>query len=202
MKAEDSRISSTLPNWSVNDTHLFTAIEFALKSGIQLSASTDSLISSRIKPVGTAMILGKLNELITGNKINGRQLSSRLNHIRQDHEIMTETLNLSGWGYDVDTGVSTTTELGKATYVKAHPEAAKFMHKLMPGFDVLNSMWMGTHVLIRNPANAIRCYKCTDGVRTHPHTIQNLEPRHEFLHKLRCLKVSRNICCFPKFCSR
>ena len=53
MKAEDSRISSTLPNWSVNDTHLFTAIEFALKIGIQLSASTDYLMTSRMKPVGT-----------------------------------------------------------------------------------------------------------------------------------------------------
>ena len=53
VKAENSIISSTLPNWSVNDTHLFTAIEFALKIGIQLSVSTDSLMTSRMKPVGT-----------------------------------------------------------------------------------------------------------------------------------------------------
>ena len=50
VKAENS---STLPNWSENDTHLFSAIEFSLKSGIQLSASTDSLMTSRMKPVGT-----------------------------------------------------------------------------------------------------------------------------------------------------
>ena len=102
------------------------------------------------------MILSKLNELVTGNQITARQLTSRLNNLRQDHKIMSEILSLSEWGYDVDTGVSTTTELGKATYVAAHPEAAKFMHKLMPGFEVLNSMWMGTH--------AIGTYATSDGI--------------------------------------
>ena len=102
------------------------------------------------------MILTKLNELVIGNQITARQLTSRSNNLRSDHKIMSEILSLSGWGYDVDTGVSTTTELGKATYVAAHPEAAKFMHKLLPGFEVLNSMWMGTH--------AIGTYATSDGI--------------------------------------
>ena len=101
------------------------------------------------------MILTKLNELVVDNQISSRQLTSRLNNLRSDHKIMSDILSLSGWGYDAETGISTTTEFGKATYVAAHPEAAKFMHKLMPGFEVLNSMWMGTH--------AIGTYATSDG---------------------------------------
>ena len=70
----------------------------------------------------------------------------RLGSLRRNHRIFSQVQQLSGWGYDSKTGLglSTTTTKGKEKYLKAHPDAVKFMHQKMPGFDILDSMWKST----------------------------------------------------------
>ena len=70
--------------------------------------------------------------------------SFRLGSLRRNHRIFSQIQQLSGWGYDSKTGLSTTTTEGKEEYLKAHPDAMKFMHQKMPGFDILDSMWKST----------------------------------------------------------
>ena len=75
------------------------------------------------------------------------QVSSRLAQLRQDHRVFTHIQELSGWGYDSKTGLSTTTDAGKTEYLQAHPEAEKFSERRMPGFEILDSMWRNTQAI-------------------------------------------------------
>ena len=121
-----------------------------------MSATAVDQSTSKLKPAVLQQILGKLNDLKTGPAIDKKQLPSKLAILRNDHQTLIDMQKLSRWEYNSQT------EAGKATYLSAHPEVAKFLNQKILGFDILDEMWRNTQTTGYYGATVIPCHFLRD----------------------------------------
>ena len=55
------RINNVKPQWVVNDRHLFASIDEVLRTGIQMSASSKDLSTTKLKPQVMNQIMDSFN---------------------------------------------------------------------------------------------------------------------------------------------